>query len=228
MAAPVPLYAPLNHSEDSGAPQVRDPAITVASAGGGGCRRRVARWSAAKANCPEPVRSAAALPPRLRPRNTRPQLVSAINVALPLRSQGSATLAPGPPARPRPRLRRRPAAAPAGRRARGRRLLPGVAESASGAATDRPTLEQVLDQLRPGDTRVVWQPTGWAGRCATWSTPSPGLAERGVGVAASQEPGRHHQPRRHARRPGFAALAEFERDRIRGRTSAGLAHARGR
>jgi Resolvase, N terminal domain len=31
------------------------------------------------------------------------------------------------------------------------------AETASGAAADRPILEQVLDQLRPGDTLVVWK-----------------------------------------------------------------------
>jgi DNA invertase Pin-like site-specific DNA recombinase len=30
-------------------------------------------------------------------------------------------------------------------------------ETASGARTDRPVLEQVLDQLRPGDTLVVWK-----------------------------------------------------------------------
>jgi Resolvase, N terminal domain len=30
-------------------------------------------------------------------------------------------------------------------------------ETASGARTDRPILEQVLDQLRPGDTLVVWK-----------------------------------------------------------------------
>jgi DNA invertase Pin-like site-specific DNA recombinase len=29
-------------------------------------------------------------------------------------------------------------------------------ETASGARADRPTLAQVLDQLRPGDTLVVW------------------------------------------------------------------------
>jgi DNA invertase Pin-like site-specific DNA recombinase len=31
------------------------------------------------------------------------------------------------------------------------------AEAASGARTDRPILAQVLDQLRPGDTLVVWK-----------------------------------------------------------------------
>jgi len=30
-------------------------------------------------------------------------------------------------------------------------------ETASGTRTDRPTLEQLLDQLRPGDTLVVWK-----------------------------------------------------------------------
>jgi DNA invertase Pin-like site-specific DNA recombinase len=30
-------------------------------------------------------------------------------------------------------------------------------ETASGARTDRPTLTQLLDQLRPGDTLVVWK-----------------------------------------------------------------------
>jgi DNA invertase Pin-like site-specific DNA recombinase len=30
-------------------------------------------------------------------------------------------------------------------------------ETASGARTDRPALEQPLDQLRPGDTLVVWK-----------------------------------------------------------------------
>ena len=30
-------------------------------------------------------------------------------------------------------------------------------ETASGACADRPVFEQVLDQLRPGDTVVVWK-----------------------------------------------------------------------
>ena len=31
----------------------------------------------------------------------------------------------------------------------------------------RPQLEAVLEQLRPGDTLVVWWWTGWVGRCGT-------------------------------------------------------------
>jgi DNA invertase Pin-like site-specific DNA recombinase len=36
-------------------------------------------------------------------------------------------------------------------------------DAASDAATARPALDQILDQLRPGDTLVVWSWTGWAG-----------------------------------------------------------------
>jgi DNA invertase Pin-like site-specific DNA recombinase len=32
-----------------------------------------------------------------------------------------------------------------------------LTETASGARTDRPTLDQLLDQLRPGDTLAVWK-----------------------------------------------------------------------
>jgi DNA invertase Pin-like site-specific DNA recombinase len=101
-------------------------------------------------------------------------------------------------------------------------------ETASGARTDRPTLEQLLDQLRPGR--------------------HPGGLEAGPARPLAAPPGRHrHRPRRARRRvpqpagagrhqhPGrqaglscVAALAEFERDLVRERTSAGLAAARAR
>jgi hypothetical protein len=70
-----------------------------------------------------------------------------------------------------------------------------VTETASGARTDRPTLEQLLDQLRPGDTLVVWKldrlgrslrhlvdtdPSG------IWSTPSPAWPTAASGSAASR------------------------------------------
>jgi hypothetical protein len=81
-------------------------------------------------------------------------------------------------------------------------------ETASGARPDRPVLEQVLDQLRPGDTLVVWK---------------------------LDRLGRSLRPLVDTTTPGgkllfhvFAALAEFERGLIRERTSAGLAAARAR
>jgi hypothetical protein len=56
-------------------------------------------------------------------------------------------------------------------------------DTASGALAARPALEQVLDQLRPGDTLVVWKLAASAGRCATWSTPSPPWPTAGLGSA---------------------------------------------
>jgi hypothetical protein len=44
-------------------------------------------------------------------------------------------------------------------------------ETASGAHTDRPVLEQVLDQLRPGDTLVVWK-LDRLGRSLRWTNGS--------------------------------------------------------
>jgi hypothetical protein len=114
--------------------------------------------------------------------------VSEINVAQPALSQGSATL---------PRIgqllgyarvsttdQHPPFQVDALERAGCYRVF---TETASGARrTDRPTLEQVLDQLRPGDTLVVWN-----------STPRPlpaapgrhhhRLAERGIGFRSLQE-----------------------------------------
>jgi Resolvase, N terminal domain len=57
-------------------------------------------------------------------------------------------------------------------------------ETASGARCDRPTLEQLLDQLRPGDTLLAWKLDRLGGRCATWSTPSLGLPNVASGSAA--------------------------------------------
>ena len=40
-------------------------------------------------------------------------------------------------------------------------------DTESGAKADRPQLAALLDQLRPGDTLVVWRLTAWAAPCAT-------------------------------------------------------------
>ncbi|HET7517000.1 MAG TPA: recombinase family protein [Actinomycetes bacterium] len=61
------------------------------------------------------------------------------------------------------------------------------AETASGAGADRPVLEQVLDQLRPGDTLVVWK-LDRPGRSLRHLVDTvAGLAERGVGFRSLQE-----------------------------------------
>jgi hypothetical protein len=59
-------------------------------------------------------------------------------------------------------------------------------ETASGARPDRPTLTQVLDQLRPGDTLVVWKLDRLGRSLPHLVDTVTGLAERGSGSAASR------------------------------------------
>jgi DNA invertase Pin-like site-specific DNA recombinase len=104
-----------------------------------------------------------------------------------------------------------------------------LTETASSARTDRPTLEQLLDQLldqlRPSDTLVVWKLDRLGRSLRHLVDTVTGLADRGIGFRSLQEA--------IDATPGgklvfhvFAALAEFERDLIRERTTAGLAAAR--
>ena len=60
-------------------------------------------------------------------------------------------------------------------------------ETASGARTDRPTLEQVLDQLRPGDTLVVWKLDRLGRSLRHLVDTITSLAERGIGFRSLQE-----------------------------------------
>jgi hypothetical protein len=101
-------------------------------------------------------------------------------------------------------------------------------ETASGARPDRPTLEQVLDQLRPGDTLVVWKLDRLGRSLRHLVDTVTGLAERGVGFRSLQEAIDTTTPGGKLVFHVFAALAEFERDLIRERTAAGLAAARAR
>jgi DNA invertase Pin-like site-specific DNA recombinase len=101
-------------------------------------------------------------------------------------------------------------------------------ESASGARTDRPIVAQVLDQLRPGDTLVVWKLDRLGRSLCHLVDVVTGLAERGVGFRSLQEAIDTTTPGGKLVFHVFAALAEFERDLIRERTAAGLAAARAR
>ena len=62
-----------------------------------------------------------------------------------------------------------------------------LTETASGARTDRPVLEQVLDQLRPGDTLVVWKLDRLGRSLRHLVDAVTRLAERGVGFRRLQE-----------------------------------------
>ena len=99
-------------------------------------------------------------------------------------------------------------------------------ETASGARTDRPVLEQLLDQLRPGDTVVVWKLNRLGRSLRHLVDTVAGLADRGIGFRSLQEAIDTTTPGGKLVFHVFAALAEFERDLIRERTIAGLAAAR--
>jgi hypothetical protein len=74
-------------------------------------------------------------------------------------------------------------------------------ETASGARTDRPALEELLDQLRPGDTLIVWKLDRLGRSLRHLVDTVTGLAERGVGFRSLQGGDRHHHPGRQARLP---------------------------
>jgi DNA invertase Pin-like site-specific DNA recombinase len=60
-------------------------------------------------------------------------------------------------------------------------------ETASGTRPDRPTLAQVLDQLRPGDTLVVWKLDRLGRSLRHLVDTIAGLADRGIGFRSLQE-----------------------------------------
>jgi hypothetical protein len=118
----------------------------------------------------------------------RPEPVSAINVAQPAMSQGCATVigmghllgyARVSTTDQQPHLQ-----VDALDRAGCYRIF---TETGSGAATDRPVLEQVLDQLRPGDTLVVWKLDRLGHSLRHLVETVTGLAGRGIGFRSLQE-----------------------------------------
>jgi DNA invertase Pin-like site-specific DNA recombinase len=101
-------------------------------------------------------------------------------------------------------------------------------DTASGTLAARPALDQVLDQLRPGDTLVVWKLDRLGRSLRHLVDTIAALADRGVGFRSLQESIDTTTPGGKLVFHIFAALAEFERDLIRERTSAGLVAARAR
>ncbi|MHB8283592.1 MAG: recombinase family protein [Caulobacteraceae bacterium] len=103
-----------------------------------------------------------------------------------------------------------------------------VTDKASGAITARPGLEKIKEQLRAGDTLVVWR-LDRLGRSLrdliTWMTY---LEEHGVGLLSLHEAIDTSTTSGKLTFHLFGALAEFERNLIRERTQAGLIAARAR
>ncbi|MBV9132035.1 MAG: recombinase family protein [Chloroflexi bacterium] len=101
-------------------------------------------------------------------------------------------------------------------------------DTASGALDDRPQLAKVLDQLRPGDTLVVWKLDRLGRSLRHLIDTVAELQRRDVGFRSLQENIDTTSPGGKLIFHIFGALAEFERDLIRQRTLAGLAAARAR
>ncbi len=101
-------------------------------------------------------------------------------------------------------------------------------ETASGAKTDRPVLEDVLGYLRKGDTLVVWRLDRLGRSLQHLIETIAALAARGIGFKSLTEQIDTTTSGGKLIFHVFGALAEFERDLIRERTNAGLAAARAR
>ena len=101
-------------------------------------------------------------------------------------------------------------------------------DTASGARAERPELSRLFDQLRSGDTLVVWRLDRLGRSLGHLIETVAQLDERGVGFKSLQESMDTTTPGGRLVFHVFGALAEFERDLIRERTRAGLKAARAR
>jgi DNA invertase Pin-like site-specific DNA recombinase len=101
-------------------------------------------------------------------------------------------------------------------------------DKASGKLDKRPQLDRVLDQLRPGDTLVVWRLDRLGRSMKHLIAVVSDLEERGIGFRSLTENIDTTTPAGKLIFHIFGALAEFERELIRERTMAGLAAARAR
>jgi DNA invertase Pin-like site-specific DNA recombinase len=101
-------------------------------------------------------------------------------------------------------------------------------DTASGASTERPGLEQAFSHLRNGDTLVVWR-LDRLGRSLPHLIQTVRMLDgRGIGFKSLQENIDTTTSGGKLVFHIFGALAEFERDIIRERTQAGLQAARAR
>jgi DNA invertase Pin-like site-specific DNA recombinase len=102
------------------------------------------------------------------------------------------------------------------------------ADTASGAAAERPGLARALEHLRAGDTLVVWKLDRLGRSLPHLIETIARLQEREIGFKSLTEQIDTTTSGGKLIFHVFAALAEFERDVIRERTRAGLVAARAR
>jgi DNA invertase Pin-like site-specific DNA recombinase len=99
---------------------------------------------------------------------------------------------------------------------------------ASGARSERPALNEMIENLRSGDVLVIWK-LDRLGRSLNHLIGLVNeLMERGIGLKSVRDPIDTTTPQGRLSFNLFASLAEFERDLIRERTQAGLSAARAR
>lgn len=101
-------------------------------------------------------------------------------------------------------------------------------DTGSGSLDERPELQRLREQLRPGDTVVVWRLDRLGRSIRHLIDTMTELNDQGVGFRSLTENIDTTTPGGRLVFHLFAALAEFERDLIRDRTKAGLAAARAR
>jgi DNA invertase Pin-like site-specific DNA recombinase len=99
-------------------------------------------------------------------------------------------------------------------------------EAASGGRWDRPELHRMLDQLREGDTVVVWKLDRLSRSLKDVLHIMERIAEAGAGFRSVTENIDTTTPAGRMMMQMVGSFAEFERAMIRERTSAGLAVAR--
>ena len=99
-------------------------------------------------------------------------------------------------------------------------------EAASGGRWDRPELHRMLDQLRAGDTIVVWKLDRLSRSLKDVLHIMERIAQAGAGFRAITESIDTTTPAGRMMMQMVGSFAEFERAMIRERTSAGLAAAR--
>ena len=99
-------------------------------------------------------------------------------------------------------------------------------EIVSGAKSKRPVLDNLLNDLRSGDTLVVWKLDRLGRDLKNLITIVQDLLERKIGLISLNDPIDTTNPQGKLIFNIFASLAEFERDVIKARTMAGLDAAR--
>ena len=101
-------------------------------------------------------------------------------------------------------------------------------EIASGAKTERPVLDELIRNLRAGDTIVIWKLDRLGRNLAHLIRLTTLLMEKKVGLISLNDPIDTTTAQGRLVFGIFASLAEFERELIRERTQAGLKSARAR